>query len=69
MTVISNRIPGGQDTILLSHSVIPDYWLLSFGQTSTNQNSKSLISGSHTFVTLDIKSPNLYSINSNESLN
>ena len=67
MTVISNRIPGGQDTILLSHSVIPDYWLLSFGQTSTNQNSISLISGSHTFVTLDIKSPNLYSINSNES--
>jgi len=67
MTLISNRIPGGQDTILLSHSIIPDYWLLSFGQTSTNQNSISLISGSHTFVTLDVKSPNLYSINSDES--
>ncbi|MDB4818854.1 hypothetical protein OAH59_00150 [Euryarchaeota archaeon] len=67
MTIISNKIPGGQDTILLSHSTIPDYWLLSFGHISTNQNSISLIPESHSFVTLDLKSPNLYNINSNES--
>ena len=67
MTLIGVTLPGGGDTVHLSASETPDYWVSAVGHGFTYQPSVSLMEGESVSISLFLRAPNLRQVNENQS--